>query len=76
MTIHFEMLPPFEFWTVYERPNPLQYVARLSPVQEGAEHLLVSSYLETVRATLQQRGLQRRLPRDPADDPMIVEVWL
>ena len=36
---------------------------------------MVSTYLETIRAELSGRGLTRH-PRDPADDPMIVEVWL
>ena len=64
-------------WTIYERPNPLQYVARLSRIGEPdhGERLMVSTYLDTLRATLVRRGLQR-MRRDPEDDPSIVELWL
>jgi hypothetical protein len=76
----FEMLPPpVELWTVYERPNPLQYVAKLTLIDGDGVHptdrLRVSSYLETIRAELLARGLQC-LKRDPEDDPSIVELWL
>ena len=52
-------------WTIYERPNPLQYVARLSRIGEPdhGERLMVSTYLDTLRATLVRRGLQRIAPR-------------
>lgn len=78
MTIQFEMLPPFPLWTVYERLEPLQYVARLSLIDGDGEHperIMVSSYLETIRAELKARGLEPIYP-DPKDDPMIVELWM
>lgn len=77
----FQMLPPpVRLWTIYEIPNPLQYIARLSLIDdEGSEDghsIMVSSYLETLRTELMSRGLQQCLPPDPRDDPMIVELWL
>lgn len=71
------MTKPNLLWTIYERPNPLQYVARLSLIDgdEPHEHLMVSTYLETIRTELMGRGLHR-LSRDPRDDPAIVEIWL
>jgi hypothetical protein len=79
MTIWFEMLPPFPLWTVYERFEPLQYVARLSLIdRDGVRHverIMVSSYLETIRDELTARGLLPIHP-DPKDDPQIVELWL
>jgi hypothetical protein len=74
--------PPLRLWTIYEIPNPLQYVARLSLVDQsggGAQYgnsIMVSSYLETLRTELMSRGLQQCLPPDPKDDSMIVELWL
>jgi hypothetical protein len=63
-------------WTVYERLQPLQYVARLSqPDEGGAEHLMVSSDLDALRSELQTRGLHP-MAAHPDDDPMIVELWL
>jgi hypothetical protein len=80
----FQMLPPpVKLWTIYELYGPpLQYMARLSMIDQsggGAEDgnsIMVSSYLETLRAALVARGLQQCLPPDPKDDPMIVELWL
>jgi hypothetical protein len=60
-------------WTIYERPYPLQYVARLSG--DGPPRMMVSSYLEPLQAEMMARGLHR-LPRHPDDVPEIVEVWL
>jgi hypothetical protein len=72
--------PPVKLWTVYELYEPLQYVARLSVIDgNGArdgDRIMASSYLETLRAELMARGLQRCLRPDPKDDPMIVELWL
>jgi len=63
-------------WTVYERLEPLQYVARRSqPENCGAEHLIVSSDLYALRDELQSRGLHP-MAAHPDDDPMIVELWL
>ena len=80
MNIAISPPPPVELWTIYERPNPLQYVAKLTLIDADdvhpTERLLVSSYLETLRAELLARGLHRLCRRDPKDDPMIVELWL
>jgi hypothetical protein len=79
MKLWFEMVPPYDLWTVYERLQPLQYVARLSLIgHDGVqhpEHTMVSSYLETIREELAARGLQP-IPPHPHDDPQIVELWL
>ena len=72
--------PPVKLWTVYELYEPLQYVARLSLIDDGGAQdgnaIMVSSYLETLRTALVQRGVQQCLRPDPNDDPMIVELWL
>lgn len=79
MTIWFEMLPPVTLWTVYERFEPLQYVARLSLIDgddvQYPERIMVSSYLETIRNELAGRGLHP-IPPHRNDDPQIVELWL
>ena len=62
-----------ELWTIYERPDPLGYMAVRSPVGERM-HLVMSSYLETLRAELTARGLTR-IAKDPGDDPAIVELY-
>lgn len=71
--------PPVELWTIYERPNPLQYVAKLTLIDgdgvHQTNHLKVSTYLHTIRAELLARGLQR-LKRDAQDHHTIVELWL
>jgi hypothetical protein len=77
----FEMLPPpVELWTIYELYEPLQYVARLSLIDDAGaqdgDHIMASSYLETIRTELMARGVRQCLPPDPNDDPMIVELWL
>lgn len=70
------MTAPAALWTIYERPNPLQYVARLTRFGEPhGEHLMVSTHLDAIRTELFGRGLHR-VRRDPDDDPAIVEVWL
>ena len=67
-------------WTVYKHPRdyPGKYVARKSMATgEGigiTRDMFVADSLAEVRALL-PFGLTR-LPRQAADDPVIVEVWL
>jgi len=63
-------------WTVYERPSdhPALYVARPFIAGQGALPLhLEGRSLNHVREQLPE-GLYRQ-PRQPGDDPVIVEVW-
>lgn len=64
-------------WVIYDHPKdiPLWWVARLW--ENGAptkEHLLGND-LEFLRTRLRARGLVM-IPRDPSDDPVIVEMWI
>lgn len=68
-------------WTVYERPRdfPQNYVARRSVVYTGGKlvqtaEVRIAASLDEVRARLPP-GLHC-MPRDPKDDPVIVEVWI
>jgi hypothetical protein len=69
-----------KLWTVYEHPRdyPTKYVARCTEIGDGQpwvhEEALVADTLDELRAQLPP-GLHR-LPRDEADAPVIVEVWL
>lgn len=79
MQIQIAAPPPLNLWTVYERLEPLQYVARLTLIDGcGVHHVerqMISSDLETIRDVLAARGLHP-IPADPNDDPQIVELWL
>jgi hypothetical protein len=70
-----------ELWTVYDHPVdcPGNWVARKWVVgpggkSEATSDCIVSDTLEDLRDALPP-GLYR-LPRDPDDDPVIVETWL
>ncbi len=71
---------PLSMWTVYERPmdRPDSYVARRWVVRNGqlaaTNDLHIAEDLVRLRRLLPQ-GLER-LPRDPEDDPVIVETWI
>jgi hypothetical protein len=69
-------------WTVYDHPTdyPNSFVARRGIVSEGGEFkqtddVIVSNSLDEIRTQLRGRGLAY-LPRNPKDEPQIVEVWL
>jgi hypothetical protein len=71
---------PLRVWTVYDHPSdfPDCFVARLALVSDAG---VVPTQETLTAATLEE--LRRRLPcglfrfnRDPADHPVIVEVWL
>lgn len=68
-------------WTIYDHPRdyPNAFVARRWVVERGGERatdtLMTSDTLDWLRDQMLDMGLYR-LPRDPADDPSIVETWL
>lgn len=69
-------------WVVYAHPkdDPDVFVARRWELGQagGLEPTMVvmrDADLERLRGVLRARGLFH-LARDPADDPVIVEVWL
>ena len=73
-----------EIWTVYERPKdfPGKFVCRLFRIYPGhtsrdgpTDIGFVEDTLEAVRERMRGRGLTM-LPRDPSDDPVIVECWI
>jgi hypothetical protein len=67
-------------WTVYDHPSdfPDCFIARLSLVAADGvvvtDETVTAPTLEDLRSRL-PFGLYR-LDRNPADDPVIVEVWL
>jgi hypothetical protein len=68
-------------WVVYDHPidMPEHFVARMHEVLESGasvatSNVIVADSLAAVRRALPP-GLAR-IPRYPADDPNIVEVWL
>lgn len=70
-----------DIWTVYDHPSdmPEWFVARRSIVEPGSvtktdEHMR-SEYLDEIRRMLMNKGLTC-IPRDPNDEPHIVECWI
>lgn len=67
-------------WTVYGRPldHADRYVARLWAMVNGVmmptNQIIRANTLEALRAQLPP-GLHM-IPRDPGDDPVIVENWI
>jgi hypothetical protein len=70
-----------DIWTIYQSPKdyPGKFVCRLWRVTrdgEGPTDIgFVEDTLDAVRARLMGKGLCR-IPRESADDPVIVESWL
>jgi hypothetical protein len=68
-------------WTVYERPRdyPTGFVARMFVVgKEGSKatgHAMKCLELEPIREKLHRAGLVL-VPRDPQDEPQIIESWI
>ena len=68
-------------WTVYDHPSdhPDIFVARRWIVGEGGHRptmeTIGSTDLERLRDELEARGLVC-LPREPGDDPKIIENWI
>lgn len=67
-----------EIWTVYNDKTsdyPGQFVARLFLNDQPTTVVMFAPDLGTIRSRLRNKGFTR-LPRQEADDPVIVEVWL
>lgn len=68
-------------WTVYAQPSdyPDDWIARKWLVGLGGPPLAtddaVAGDLENIRRFMEDMGLAC-LPRDPSDDPTIVETWI
>jgi hypothetical protein len=68
-------------WTIYDHPKdfPNHYVARLYQVDKqgprASATVVAAETLEALRRPLRNIGLTR-LPRDPSDDPVIIETWV
>ena len=67
-------------WTVYDHPKdfPDKFVARkwlVATEPVATDEHLVSDSLEWLRRRFEEMGLYC-IPRNPGDDPNIVEVWL
>lgn len=75
------MRDALRIWTVYDHPTdfPEHYVARLFLVTgKGSEATTITAInrdLKLLREQLERLGLTR-LPRDPNDEPQIVESWV
>lgn len=74
------MSDQLDIWTIYYNTSDLPglYTARRSSIgRDGiipASSVFIGKTLDGIRTTI-PKGLHR-LPRDPFDDPVIVEVWL
>lgn len=70
------MSDPLPLWVIYDRPTdmPNAFVARKWLNDVPTHEVLQAGTLDGLRSLL-PRGLHL-LPRDPADDPKIVEVWI
>lgn len=68
-------------WTITKNPRdaPGMFVARRHVIEGGGSHPTTEAYtsddIEPLRAMFRERGLAL-IPRDPKDDPVIVESWI
>jgi hypothetical protein len=68
-------------WTVYDHPSdyPDGFIARRWAIVDGREIMtddtIEADDLETLRRHFEERTLCC-LPREPDDDPVIVECWI
>jgi len=74
------MADGLNIWTIYDHPSdyPEGYIARRWVVIDGLEKptiVTITGPLEAMRLHFQSKGLVC-LPRDPTDDPKIVECWI
>jgi hypothetical protein len=71
------MAAGLEIWTVYDHPKdfPDLYVARLFINDTPTAKTMKNADLDAIRRQLRNKGFTR-LPRQEADDPVIVECWL
>lgn len=66
-------------WVVFDKPGdfPDKFVARLFVLDKPSEALLIADTLGELRGLLTRLYPDLTvLPRNPYDDPPIVEVWL
>lgn len=69
-------------WVVYDHPSdfPDVFIARRwDPTNAGfmpTERTITGTTLEEVRASINKTPGLCLIPREPLDDPKIVEVWL
>lgn len=70
-----------QMWTVYDHPKdcPEHFVVRRFEIRAGAatatDEAYISKHLDLIREALMKLGLHR-LPRQPNDEPHIMETWL
>jgi hypothetical protein len=68
-------------WTIYDHPidYPDFYVAREFKIGAGTHrpttNVLLSTDLDELHGIMERMNLTA-IPRDPSDDPVIVEVWI
>lgn len=71
-------------WTVYQNPAdfPGHYVARRFELEKATADCFADTELDAVREWIKDEALKTgnslpyRLPRQPEDDPVILETWL
>ena len=65
-------------WTIYDHPTdfPDHYVAREFVDGKPTESFIQGSELDTIRQILIADFGLTCIPRDPTDDPVIVETWV
>jgi hypothetical protein len=68
---------PLSLWTVYDHPRdfPHCYVARRFVLDKPTGDYMTSADLEAIRKQLMHLGLTC-MPRDPSDEPQIIETWI
>jgi hypothetical protein len=71
---------PLKMYVVYDHPKdfPDRYVVREWLVTDNAtpgDVLFMSSKVDEIRATLKKLDLYP-IPKNPADDPKILETWI
>lgn len=65
--------------TIYHKPeNPNLYLARVWDMEKflPTNICVQRSSLKEIRADIQAAGFYTKIPRDPEDDPIIVENWI
>jgi hypothetical protein len=64
-------------WTIFDHPKdyPEGFIARMFEVGEGPTDQSVTGDLAFIRQVFEDVGLTC-IPRDPNDEPQIVESWL
>jgi hypothetical protein len=80
--VEVQAMSALAMWTVYDHPKdyPDKYVARrFDAGRDGpkiSDSIIIAGDLETLRTILAVEMHLTCIPRDPADDPVIVEIWL